>query len=121
MRARRGNLSLASTVALHSGGGRMPLLGLGTFQMQHDGEARARLHCRFTLLIHFIPDSLTYSVPLFLKRQRDRTPGEAKRAVLAALRAGYRMVDTARNYENEAEVGRGAQAKYFFVWRTEKP
>jgi hypothetical protein len=25
--------------------------------------------------IHFIPDSLTYSVPLFLKRQCDQTPG----------------------------------------------
>ena len=28
-------------------------------------------------LIHFIPDSLTYSVPLFLKRQCDRTLGAA--------------------------------------------
>ena len=35
-----------------------------------EGEHRARLHCRFVLpLIHFIPDSLTYSVPLILKRQ----------------------------------------------------
>jgi hypothetical protein len=33
-------------------------------------------HCRFVLpFIHFIPDSLTYSVPLFLKRQCDRTLG----------------------------------------------
>ncbi|HEU4412211.1 MAG TPA: aldo/keto reductase [Polyangiaceae bacterium] len=32
-------------------------------------------------------------------------PGEAKRAVLAALRAGYRHVDTARVYGNEADVG----------------
>jgi phytoene dehydrogenase-like protein len=40
------------------------------------GGARARLHCRFVPpLIHFIPDSLTYSVPLFLKRQCDRTLG----------------------------------------------
>ena len=31
-------------------------------------------HCRFLLpLIHFIPDLLTYSVPLFMKRQCDRT------------------------------------------------
>ena len=37
---------------------------------------RARSHCRFAPpLIHFIPDSLTYSVPLFLKRQCDRTLG----------------------------------------------
>ena len=35
---------------------------------------RARSHCRFVLqVIHFIPDLLTYSVPLFLKRQCDRT------------------------------------------------
>jgi uroporphyrinogen-III synthase len=34
---------------------------------------RARSHCRFVLpLIHFIPDSLTHSVPLFMKRQCDR-------------------------------------------------
>jgi diketogulonate reductase-like aldo/keto reductase/L-ascorbate metabolism protein UlaG (beta-lactamase superfamily) len=32
-------------------------------------------------------------------------PGEAKRAVLAALRAGYRHVDTARIYGNEGDVG----------------
>ena len=33
---------------------------------------RARSHCRFVLpLIHFTPDSLTYSVPVFLKRQCD--------------------------------------------------
>ena len=37
-------------------------------------RTRARSHCRFVLpLIHFIPDSLRYSVPLFLKRQCDRT------------------------------------------------
>jgi hypothetical protein len=35
---------------------------------------RARSHCRFVLLlIQFIPNSLTYSVPLYLKRQCDRT------------------------------------------------
>jgi hypothetical protein len=34
---------------------------------------RGRSHCRFVPpLIRFIPDSLTYSVPLFLKRQCDR-------------------------------------------------
>jgi hypothetical protein len=33
------------------------------------GAPRVRSHCRFVLpLIHFIPDSLRYSVPLFLKR-----------------------------------------------------
>jgi hypothetical protein len=40
------------------------------------GLRRARSHCRFAPpLIHFIPYSLTYSVPLFLKRQCDRTLG----------------------------------------------
>jgi hypothetical protein len=40
------------------------------------GMHRARSHCRFVRpLIHFTPDSLTYSVPLFLKRQCDRTLG----------------------------------------------
>jgi hypothetical protein len=41
------------------------------------GEPRARSHCRFAPpLIHFTPESLTYSVHLFLKRQCDPTPGE---------------------------------------------
>ena len=39
---------------------------------------RARSHCRSALLlIHFTPESLTYSVPLFPKRQCDRTLGGA--------------------------------------------
>jgi hypothetical protein len=38
------------------------------------GAARDRSHCRFVLpLIRFIPESLTYSAPLFLKRHCDRT------------------------------------------------
>jgi hypothetical protein len=42
---------------------------------------RARSHCRFLLtLIHSIPDPLTCSVPLFLKRQRERTLGDAPEA-----------------------------------------
>jgi hypothetical protein len=33
------------------------------------GYGRFRSHCRFVLpFIHFIPDSLTYSAPLFLER-----------------------------------------------------
>ena len=40
------------------------------------GEPGARSHgCFVQLLTHFIPDSLTYSVPLFLKRRWDRTLG----------------------------------------------
>ena len=43
------------------------------------GEARARSHCPFvTPRIHFIPDSLRYSLLLLLKRQCDRTLGEAE-------------------------------------------
>ena len=42
-----------------------------------DGKTRAWSHCRFVLPpIHFTPDSLAYSVPLFLKRQCDRTLGK---------------------------------------------
>jgi hypothetical protein len=40
------------------------------------GGCRARPHCRFAPpLILCAPDSLTYSVPLFLSRQCDRTLG----------------------------------------------
>jgi hypothetical protein len=42
----------------------------------HRGAVGARSRCRLVLpLIHFIPYSLIYSVPLFLKRQCDRTLG----------------------------------------------
>jgi hypothetical protein len=38
-------------------------------------DDRARLHCRFVPpLVHFIPDSLTYSAPLCLRRRCGRTP-----------------------------------------------
>jgi 2,5-diketo-D-gluconate reductase A len=36
--------------------------------------------------------------------------GEAEAAVAAAIRAGYRLIDTAENYRNEAGVGRGIRA-----------
>lgn len=49
-----------------SGGGRMPLVGFGTWKLRH---------------------------------------GQARAAVLAAFEAGYRHVDTATMYANEAEVG----------------
>jgi hypothetical protein len=40
---------------------------------------RVRSHCRVILpLIYFIPDVLAYSVPLFLKRQCDRTQGRPR-------------------------------------------
>ena len=56
---------------------------------------RARSHCRFVLpFIRFVPDSLIHSIPLWSKRQCDRTlrrpRGEstAGRAVGPAVRAG---------------------------------
>jgi hypothetical protein len=43
------------------------------------GAARARSHRRFVIpLIQLMPESLTYSVPLFLKRQCDRTLGASR-------------------------------------------
>ena len=57
------------------------------------GGYRARPHCRFVLtLIHCIPDSLTYSVPLFLKRQCDRTLGGRCGGDGVACRGGGRAV-----------------------------
>jgi hypothetical protein len=59
------------------------------------GEGGARSHYRFALpLIHFIPGSLTYSVPLFLKRQCDRTPG--KGAPRGAIYGAYAFLEQAR-------------------------
>jgi ATP-dependent RNA helicase DDX5/DBP2 len=53
--------------------------------MGFEPQVRARSHYRFVPpLIRFIPDSLTNSVPLFLKRQCDRTPPQV-RQLLAAL------------------------------------
>ena len=50
--------------------------GLRAATARRRGIGRARSHCRVVLpVIHFIPDLLTYSVPLFLKRQCDRTLG----------------------------------------------
>jgi hypothetical protein len=56
-------------------------------QQAGDGlPGRAQSHCRFVPpLIHFIPDSLTYSVPCFLKRQCDRNPLPGLRLRGAAL------------------------------------
>ena len=44
------------------------------------GDAGARSHYHYVRpLVHITPDSLTYSVPLFLKQQCDRTLGDAQR------------------------------------------
>jgi hypothetical protein len=59
-------------------GRRLEALAAGP-QAAPGGAARARSHCRFVPpLIHFIPDLLTRSAPLFLKRQCDRTLGAAR-------------------------------------------
>jgi hypothetical protein len=62
---------------------RLLILRLGPLgrRGRRDG-GRARSHCRFVPpLIPFIPESLTYSVPLFLKRQCDRTLGGRPRGL----------------------------------------
>ena len=72
-------------------------VGRGTAEAARGGT-RARSHCRFVQpLIHFIPDSLTYSVPLFLKRQCNRTLGGARRGLAArqARRAVRRVQSVA--------------------------
>ena len=68
--------------------------GLGSLTEAIRGQvlARARSHwCFARPRIHFIPDSLRDSVPLFLRRQCDRTlPGPRQRAHGAGDRAGLR-------------------------------
>jgi hypothetical protein len=56
------------------------------------GSTRTRSHCRFVLqLIHCITDLLRDSVPLFLKRQCDRTPGPTRHIpTVEGLRAEVR-------------------------------
>jgi hypothetical protein len=59
----------------------LPQHRLDLLRRGHGRPGRARSHCRFVPpLIHFIPDLLTYSVPLFLKQQCDRTlrPGRIR-------------------------------------------
>jgi hypothetical protein len=75
-----GLLCLLLAVARAASGGPGALLDelssasqFDTFKAQFDSLAavpiRARSHHHFVLpLIHFTPDSLTYSIPLFMKR-----------------------------------------------------
>jgi hypothetical protein len=77
-----------------------------------EGERRAPSHCRFVLQhIHFMPDSLTYSVPLFLKRQCDRTPGE--RAVLLEKEHDIKFMDSKKG---KGKVPRPAPAPLACAW-----
>jgi hypothetical protein len=63
-----------------AGAGASPRFGAAEWNHQRQAlPGRARPHGRFALLLtHFMPDSLTFSVPLFLKRQCDRTPGPGR-------------------------------------------
>jgi hypothetical protein len=68
-RLQRGVIAVGTVSTARSGVGRT-----------RAGAARARSYCRFAPpLIHFIPYSRTYSVPLLLKRHCDRTPGAVRR------------------------------------------
>jgi hypothetical protein len=72
----RANLTPASLPARGAGperGGRAGGGGLRADVLRPFGQGSAA-RCRFVPpLIHFTPESLTYSVPLYLKQQRDRT------------------------------------------------
>lgn len=70
-----------------------------------------------------------YSIPLLGYGTWQVEPGECEQAVANAIRVGYRHIDTATLYENEAEVGRAVAAsglprEDFFittkVWNTER-
>jgi hypothetical protein len=80
--ARQYDKVLSSDSAAHGGAGKLLTLAAIRKSLGH-GARRARSHCHFVPpLIHFIPDSLTYSAPLFLKRQCDRTLGARQLTVL---------------------------------------
>ena len=87
----------------HSGcSGRRPSRGWRRWR------ARARSHCRFIPpLIHFIPYSLTYSVPLFLKRQCDRTLGGAAAELREPARRAADRRPAAEGGEGRGGRGRG--------------
>ena len=54
----------------------LALAGDAGVRLDIEARLRARSHCRLVLtLIHFIPDSLTETVPLFLNRRCDRALG----------------------------------------------
>jgi hypothetical protein len=68
------------------------------------GAARARSHCRFVPpRIHFIPDSLTYSGHLFLKRQCDSTLGATRHDHLQDDDTGA-AYDSSAIYQSYAEL-----------------
>jgi hypothetical protein len=70
----------AGCLTAQNGGFRPPPPGAVHPRPRDRGRRRARSHCRFVPpLIHFIPDLLRESVPLFLKRQCDRMLGRRAR------------------------------------------
>jgi hypothetical protein len=83
--------------------------------MKAGGAPRARSHCRFLLpLIHLIiPDLLTYSAPLFLKRQCDRTLGAP---AVNSLR--YPILDRSlRGLVYTRAPGSLSHTSFSFIWR----
>ena len=70
-------------------------------------EGRARSHCRFVRpQILFIPDSLRYSVPLFLKRQCDRTLPEGREATItveAVVASWYKVKFTGLTQNSQVD------------------
>jgi hypothetical protein len=68
------------------------------------GAPRARSHCRFVRPhIHFIPDSLTYAVALFLNRQCDRTLGAPSCTGFIGGDANAKLKEIA--YDSDSESG----------------
>jgi hypothetical protein len=72
-----------------------------TYDSLDMGMPRARPHCRVVLpRIPVIPESLAYSVPLFLKRQCDRTLGMPWRTSMAPDTCPEPCVKQVRRHRN---------------------
>ena len=83
---------------------------------EYSGAARARSHCCCAPPhIHFIPDLPTYSVPLFLKRQCDRTLGVAGQEVpVPREEAGWYGYSEAPYSQGAVEVRSCCPPSFFF-------
>ena len=90
----RSKMSVSNRMITLSSGFQMPVIGLGTSvsYLSHS--------CPFLLLIFF-----SFSTDSFAPDQ-----AEVEKTVQIALEAGYRHIDCAPVYQNEAAVGRGIKA-----------
>jgi hypothetical protein len=90
----RSKMSVRNRMITLSSGFQMPVIGLGTSvsYLSHS--------CRFSLLIFF-----SFSTDSLAPDQ-----AEVEKTVKIALEAGYRHIDCAPVYQNEAAVGRGIKA-----------